>query len=60
MALYVVALANIIWALLDKSGCYYLPKMVGLGRALEFACTCDFLSTGRAQVKPVEPLSVLG
>ena len=59
MALCAVALANIIWALLGKSGCYYLPKLVGLGRALEFACTGDFLSRGRAQVKPAGPLSML-
>ncbi len=46
MALYVVALANIIWALPDKGGFYNLPKMVGLGRALEFAYTGDFPSSG--------------
>ena len=25
--------------ILENGGCYYLPKMVGLGRALEFAYT---------------------
>lgn len=25
--------------IIENGGCYYLPRMIGLGRALEFACT---------------------
>jgi len=32
---------------MENGGCYYLPKMVGLGRALEFAYT-GFLDAQRA------------